>query len=92
MIDEKGLEAARRRYPVALQEACDLGKFPEHRMRYAVKEAITAYLSASAEPVAWCSKGALKMAAAGLPAIIHAYPPPVDPVALYRRPKEAPSV
>ncbi len=43
----------------------------------------------SAEPVAWCSEGALKMAAAGVPAIIHAYPPPVDPVALYRHPKEA---
>lgn len=43
------------------------------------------------EPTCWTSEGSLKMAKAGVPAVIHAYPPPVDPVALYREPVPAPA-
>ena len=45
-IDEKGLVAAIARYPIALQEACDAGKIASHRMKFAVRAAITAYEAA----------------------------------------------
>ncbi|WP_100960982.1 hypothetical protein [Bosea sp. FBZP-16] len=40
----------------------------------------------STEPTCWTSEVSLRMAAEGVPAVIHAYPPPVEPVALYRTP------
>lgn len=42
------------------------------------------------EPTCWTSEVSLRMAAAGVPAVIHAYPPPVEPVALYRTPPATP--
>lgn len=52
MIDEKALEAAIERYPVALQEACDAGKVASHRMKFAVRAAILAYEAAKAQTLA----------------------------------------
>lgn len=52
MIDEKALEAAVERYPVALQEACDAGKVASHRMKFAVRAAILAYEATKAQNLA----------------------------------------